>query len=148
MFDLNGCRILESRQRNVDNDTYLYIKSAPTKEEWEGCWYREYVGNILFGGSFNKQFSKEKAKKRAKVLEGDPSFIWTKDNKASEIEKRLIDARNFAFNGFKTIHRSDVIYLDGSQIRDFKDKLRHGDKLDLGNRENSWLTEDPYYKDR
>ena len=146
VFDVSGCRLFESRQRNVDNDTYLYIKSAPTEEEWEGgCWYEKYVGHILFGGSFSKQFSKEEAEKRAKELEGDPKF---KDKSLSEIENSLLDARSFAFNGFATIHRSDVIYLGSDQIRDFKDKLRHGNNLNLGDREYSWLTEDPYYKDK
>jgi|APSaa5957512576_1039674.scaffolds.fasta_scaffold10192_3 hypothetical protein len=134
-----------STQWNVDNNTYLYVRSAPSKEEWErGCWYREFVGDVLECGAFSKQFSEEEAKNRAQQLKGEDQF---KDKPLSEIERILLDARSIGFNGFKTIHRSDVIYLARSQFQDYKDKMRHGDKLDLGEKENSWLTENPRYAD-
>ncbi len=138
--------IRTSTQWNVDNDTYLYIKSAPSIEEWErGCWYRDFVGDVLECGAFSKQFNEEEAKNRAKQLEGDDRL---KGKSLSEIEKSLLDARSVGFNGFKTIHRSDVIYLSLFQFKDYQDKMRHGDKLDLGERENSWLIQNPLYADK
>lgn len=132
-----------SKQWNGSKDTYLYIKSAPSEEEWKECWYREFIGNVLVGGDFEKQYSEEQAKMRSKELKerGDKKPL-------SDIEKELLNARNFAFDGFQTIHRSDVIFLSTSQYQDYVDKMRHGTRLDLGERENSWLTEEHLYKDR
>lgn len=137
-------RIVESTQWNVHNDTYLYIKSAPSVEEWEGCWYRHLVGSVIVGGAFSKQFTEKTAGPRAQVIfdRGDE-----KGRSVSQIEQELLNARNIGFNGFKTIHRNDVIYLSGFQFNHYKSKMTYGDKLDLGDRENSWLVEDPLYSD-
>ena len=117
----------------------LYVKSAPTEEEWKECWYKPFVGDVLAGGFFSKQFTEESAKKRAKELEGiDKRTI-------SQIEKELLDARHFAFNGWKTINRSDVIPLTTFQYQNYCDKTRHRDNINLGKNENSWLTENSLY---
>lgn len=134
-----------STQCNVDNNVYLYVKSAPSKEEWEnGCWYRNFVGDVIVGGRFFKQFSPEEAKARAKVL---VKQVDEKGKSESQIERALLDARNIAFNGFKTIHKSDVNILTTSQYRNYLDKMYSGSKLDLGTREDSWLVENPIFAD-
>ena len=121
---------------NNSNDDALYIKSAPSELEWKDCWYRQYVGHVLTGGEFRPQFSKEKIEQSTD--EGEKSMRK--------------NAFNFFFCGYKTINFSDVIKLDHAQLHDYKGHLRHGNRLNLGERENSWTEweewEKNYYKDR
>lgn len=133
-----------SKESKVANNTYLYVKSAPSVEVGEeNCWYAEFVGGVLVvGGVFTKKFSEKGVKKHAKAIfdQGDE-----KGRKISKIERDLLNARNIDFDGLRTINRKDVNILTSSQYMHYRDKMHYGNKLDLGENEDSWLIEDPSF---
>jgi hypothetical protein len=124
-------KMIHSSEASMNNGNHqaLFIVKAPSEEEWRGCWYRNYVGHVITGWSFSPQFSKDDIEGSEEEDKG-----WKKD------------AFHFFHCGFKTIHLSDVILLTHNQLQDYTDKMRHGNKLNLGERENSWLTWDSYLR--
>ena len=105
----------------------LFIKNAS-----KGSYNEQFIGCVLQGCYFSPKFS----------LERITAF--------SEADKeRWPDAENiYEFNcgGYITFNLADVVFLDGSQVNDYKGKMQFGKNLDLKERENSWLTWDPFIR--
>lgn len=108
----------------------IYIRSAPNDEEWEGCWYRNHVGNILIGYGLKRQYLDSKLEKERKdwaekKVKGDPKNFY-----------------HFFFNGWTTIHREGIIILNNDQFFDLQAKEKYGNKLNLGKTLSEILVED------
>ena len=76
-----------------------------------------------------------------------PKFSLEQIDRFSENEKESNpDAENiyrFFHGRYLTFHLSDIVFLGGTQEINFKDKMRHGDSLNLGEKEGSWKKWDP-----
>lgn len=103
----------------------IYVRDA-----LPGSFTERYVGYVLKGCYFGPKFTLEQIAKFSN----------------SEKEK-YPDAENiyqFYCGGYFTFNIADVILLDGEQFNAYKGKWLFGNKLDLGKKDKSWETWDPY----
>ncbi len=117
------------------------------KNTWPETSFQELFLKGSTGSKYNQQFV-------GCVLLGcyfGPKFTLERISKFTETHKKEYpDAENiyeFYCGGWITFNLSDAVLLDGTQFHSYKGKMQFGNKLNLGDKDNSWYSWDPQMRE-